>query len=34
MSKELLEVFAAEITQLVLEAFPNYGEPATAMEHF
>lgn len=34
MPKEPLEVFAAEITSLVLEAFPNYGEPAIAMERF
>lgn len=34
MPKEPLEVFAAEITRLVLEAFPNYGEPAIAMERF
>ncbi|KAI7804760.1 putative synaptotagmin-like protein 3, partial [Triplophysa rosa] len=33
-SKEPLEVFAAEITRLVLEAFPNYGEAAIAMERF
>lgn len=34
MPKEPLEVFAAEITRLVLEAFPNYGECAIAMERF
>ncbi len=33
MPKEPLEVFAAEITRLVLEAFPNYGS-AIAMERF
>lgn len=32
--KEPLEVYAAEITRLVLEAFPNYGTPAIAMERF
>lgn len=32
--KEPLEVFAAEITRLVLEAFPDYGAPAIAMERF
>ncbi len=32
--KEPLEVFAAEITRLVLEAFPNYGQSAIAMERF
>ncbi len=34
MPKEPLEVFAAEITRLVLEAFPNYGQSAIAMERF
>lgn len=34
MPKEPLEVFAAEITRLVFEAFPNYGGPAIAMERF
>ncbi|MGL6013297.1 MAG: hypothetical protein ACRC0J_17600, partial [Shewanella oncorhynchi] len=34
MPKEPLEVFAAEITRLVFEAFPNYGESAIAMERF
>ena len=29
-----LEFFAAEITRLVLEAFPNYGDAAMAMERF
>ncbi len=29
-----MEVFAAEITRLVLEAFPNYGQSAIAMERF
>lgn len=32
--KEPLEVYAAEVTRLVLEAFPNYGAPAIAMEWF
>ncbi len=34
MPKEPLEVFAAEITRLVLEACPNYGQSAIAMERF
>lgn len=34
MPKEPLEVYAAEITRLVQEAFPNYGRPAIAMERF
>ncbi|KAL0154090.1 hypothetical protein M9458_050549 [Cirrhinus mrigala] len=34
MPTEPLEVFAAEITRLVLEPFPNYGECAIAMERF
>lgn len=34
LPKELFEAYAAEITRLVLEAFPNYGEPAIAMEWF
>ncbi len=34
MPKEPLEVFAAEITRLVLEAFPNYEQSAIAMERF
>ncbi|KAL1256584.1 hypothetical protein QQF64_012129 [Cirrhinus molitorella] len=34
MPKEHLEVFAAEITRLDLEAFPKYGETAIAMERF
>lgn len=32
MPQEPLEVFAAEITRLVLEAFPNYGESAIALD--
>lgn len=34
LPKEPLELYAAEITRLVLEAFPNYVRPAIAMEHF
>lgn len=34
LPKKPLEVFAAEITRLVLEAFPDYGEAAIAMERF
>lgn len=34
LPKESLEVYAAEITRLVLEAFPDYGKPAIAMERF
>lgn len=34
LPKEPLEVFAAEITRLVFEAFPGYGQPAIAMERF
>lgn len=34
LPKEPLEVYAAEITRLVLEAFPNYGKPAITMERF
>lgn len=34
LPREPLEVYAAEITRLVLEAFPNYGAPAIAMERF
>lgn len=34
LPKEPLEVFAAEITRLVLEAFPNYGQAALDMERF
>lgn len=34
LPKEPLEVYAAEVTRLVLEAFPNYGAPAITMEHF
>lgn len=34
LPKEPLEVYAAEVTRLVLQAFPSYGAPAIAMEHF
>lgn len=34
LPKEPLEVYAAEITRLVIEAFPEYGKPAIAMERF
>lgn len=34
LPKEPLEVYAAEITRLVLETFPNYGTPAIAMTRF
>lgn len=34
LPKEPLEVYAAEVTRLVLEAFPEYGKPAIAMERF
>lgn len=34
LPEEPLEVYAAEVTRLVLEAFPNYGAPAIAMECF
>lgn len=34
LPREPLEVYAAEVTRLVLEAFPNYGAPAIAMERF
>ena len=34
LPREPLDVFAAEITRLVLEEFPNYGVAAIAMERF
>ena len=34
LPKEQLEVYAAEITRLVVEAFPEYGKPAITMERF
>lgn len=34
LPKEPLEVYAAEITRLGIEAFPEYGKPAIAMERF
>ena len=34
LPKEPLEVYAAGMTRLVLEAFPNYGKQAIAMERF